>query len=353
MQIIFKPLTTKEITFKNRVVMAPMTRSRADDDGVPSPLAARYYSQRSSAGLIITEGTQISAQGRGYIRTPGIHTEEQVRAWNLITDAVHEKDGVIFLQLAHAGSISHPELQPNNALPIAPSAVRPTGFSYTETGPKEHLVPRPLSESEIPDLVTQYKIATHNAMRAGFDGVEIHSGNGYLLDQFLRNSTNKRSDKYGGSIENRCRLTLEVVQAVSSIIGASRTGVRISPMSSMMGGISDSDPQPLYNHLAEQLSGILYLHVVESLPEESRKFDYEQLRKKFTGVYIANNGYDLERAESSLSLGSSDMISFGKPFIANPDLVYKLSHNLPLTEADMKKAYSGGEEGYTDYPLIE
>lgn len=350
---LFEPMTFGDIELKNRVVMAPMTRSRADNDGVPSRLMATYYAQRASAGLIITEGTQISQQGKGYPFTPGIHSEEQVAGWEEVTRAVHERDGRIFLQLAHAGRISHFEHQPGGALPVAPSALQPQGHAYTLTGPQPHPVPRALETEEIPGIVAQYAQAARLALHADFDGVEIHAGNGYLLDQFLRDGTNQRTDQYGGSIGNRIRLVQEVVAAVMNVWGENRVGMRISPVTPFMGGITDSNPQPLFEKLLSVLDGLLYVHVVEGAPQADTskipEFDYAALRDQFSGFYIANSGYDKERAEQTLNTGNADLVSFARPFIANPDLPLRLQRGLELSQPDMSLAYGGGEKGYTDY----
>lgn len=350
---LFQPVTFGNIELKNRVVMAPMTRSRADDEGVPSALMATYYAQRTSAGLIITEGTQISQQGKGYPFTPGIHSEEQVAGWEKVTRAVHERGGRIFLQLAHVGRISHFEHQPGGALPVAPSALQPQGHAYTSTGPQPHPVPRALETGEIPDIVAQYAQAARLAERADFDGVEIHAGNGYLLDQFLRDGTNQRTDQYGGSIDNRIRLVQEVVAAVMEVWGRNRVGIRISPVSPFMGGIADSNPQALFEKLLSTLDGLLYVHVVEGAPQADpdrvTDFDYVALRNQFAGLYIANSGYNKERAEQSLTASKADLISFARPFIANPDLPLRLQHGVGLNQPDMSLAYVGGEKGYTDY----
>jgi N-ethylmaleimide reductase len=342
----------------NRIVMAPLTRNRAKADDVPSDLAAQYYAQRSGAGLIIAEATQISPQGKGYAFTPGIYSAAQVEAWKKITDAVHAKGSKIFLQLWHVGRISHPSLQPDGALPVAPSAIKPEGKTFTETGWQTMETPRTLDIEELPAIVEQYRVAANNAVAAGFDGVEIHAANGYLLDQFLRNKTNHRTDIYGGSIENRARLLLEVVQAVTEAIGGERTGIRLSPISPA-NDCGDSDPQPLFTYVVEQLNrfGLIYLHLVEGATGGPREvengFDLQVLRKLFKGTYIANNGYDLNLAKAMRASGHADLIAFGRPFIANPDLVERLKLGAPLAEFNSKTLYGGGAEGYIDYPALD
>ncbi len=352
---LFEPIEFGRITLKNRIVMAPMTRSRAGAGDTPGQINARYYAQRASAGLIITEGTQISPQGKGYPFTPGIYSDAQIAGWRQVTDAVHRDGGRIFVQLAHVGRIGHPDLQPDGALPVAPSAIRPDGNAYTPTGPHPHPVPRALETGEMPGIIEQYVQAAHAALQAGFDGVEIHAGNGYLLDQFLRDGTNRRTDGYGGIIENRIRLPLEVVRAVGRVVGPDRIGIRISPVTPNFGGIADSAPQVLFERFAERLSGLTtYLHVVEGIPLATPgtvpAFDYDALRRAYGGHYIANNGYTKARADAALLGGHADLVSFGYPFIANPDLVARIQHDWPLGQADMSTAYGGGEAGYTDYP---
>ena len=342
----------------NRIEMAPLTRNRAKAADVPSDLAAEYYAQRSTAGLIIAEATQISPQGKGYAYTPGIYSTAQVEAWKIITTAVHAKGSKIFLQLWHVGRISHPSLQPDGALPVAPSAIKPEGKTFTESGWKTMETPRALEVAELPAIVEQYRAAAINAIAAGFDGVEIHAANGYLLDQFLRDKTNLRTDQYGGSIENRARLLLEVTQAVTEAIGGERTGIRLSPISPA-NDCGDSNPQPLFTYVVEQLNrfGLVYLHLVEGATGGPRDvengFDLQVLRKLFKGTYIANNGYDLNLAKTMLASGQADLIAFGRPFIANPDLVERLKLGAPLAEFNSKTLYGGGAEGYIDYPALD
>ncbi|WP_176046939.1 alkene reductase [Burkholderia sp. BCC1644] len=355
---LFEPLDFGRITLDNRIVMAPMTRSRAGAGDAPGAVNARYYAQRASAGLIVTEGTQISPQGKGYPFTPGIYSDAQIAGWKQVTDAVHREGGRIFVQFAHVGRIGHPDLQSDGALPVAPSAIQPDGNAFTPTGPKPHPVPRALDTNEMPGIVEQYVHAAHAALEAGFDGVEIHAGNGYLLDQFLRDGTNRRTDEYGGTIDHRIRLPLDVVRAVGRVVGPDRLGVRISPVTPHFGGISDSNPQALFERFADRLTGLaIYLHVVEGIPQvasdQAAPFDYRALRRAFGGFYVANSGYTKARAEQALHDGNADLVSFGYPFIANPDFVTRTRQDRPLAHADMSTAYGGGEAGYTDYPTFD
>jgi N-ethylmaleimide reductase len=351
---LFEPFQVGPLTLPNRIVMAPLTRSRAANGNVPTQLHALYYAQRASAGLIIAEATQIAPEGQGYISTPGIHSTEQVENWKCVTKAVHIVGGRIVLQLWHVGRISHPAFQPGGAAPIAPSAVKPDVQAFTEKGFEPIPTPRALETSEIPGIVEQYVHAARNALVAGFDAVEIHAANGYLIDQFLQDRTNKRTDRYGGSIENRSRLLLEIVAAVTAEVGSERTGVRISPQNTM-NDIGDSNPQALFNYVAERLSGkIVYLHVIEGDTggKPVPPFDYKKLKDLFGGIVIANNGFDKARAVQALAEGRADLIAFGKPFIANPDLVIRLFLNAPLAPLNQETLYGGAEQGYTDYPFL-
>jgi N-ethylmaleimide reductase len=338
--------------------MAPLTRNRAGPGNVPQPINATYYRQRASAGLIITEATQISPQGVGYPGTPGIHSAEQVVGWRKVTGAVHQAGGRIFLQLWHVGRISHPSQQPGGGLPVAPSAIRPAGEAFTYEGLKPFVTPRALETHEIAGIVTDFRTAAANALQAGFDGVEIHAANGYLLDQFLRDGTNRRSDAYGGSVERRGRLLLEVTDAVAAVWGADRVGVRLSPVNAF-NDIADSDPQRTFTHVARQLGrlGLAYLHVVERASEEAteqeRRFDFGALRAAFGGPYIANGGYDKARAEAAVADGRADLVAVGKLFLANPDLPERWRSDAPLNEPDPATFYGGTERGYTDYPTLE
>lgn len=355
-QPLFQPYNLGPISLTNHIVMAPLTRNRAGAGLVPSELAATYYAQRATAGLLITEATQISAQAQGYQDTPGIYTPEQINAWRKVTDAVHAKGGHIFVQLWHVGRISHVDLQPGGAAPVAPSAIRAETKTFVNNGFADVSEPRALELDEIKGIIEDFRKASANAIAAGFDGVEIHGANGYLLEQFLKDGANQRTDEYGGSIENRARLLLEVVAAVKDEIGAERTGVRISPVSPA-NAISISDPQPQYDYLVEQLDalGIVYLHVVEGAtggPRDVSPFDYGSLRRRFKNTYIGNNGYDLALASGQLAEGKADLFAFGRPFIANPDLVERLKTQAPLATLVPETLYGGGAEGYTDYPPL-
>ncbi|MHC5653763.1 alkene reductase [Stappia sp. ICDLI1TA098] len=353
---LFEPFALGDLTLANRIVMAPLTRNRADAGFVPGALAAEYYSQRASAGLLISEASQISQQGQGYQDTPGIYTRAQIEGWRKVTDAVHGKGGRIFLQLWHVGRISHVDLQENGGAPVAPSAIRAEGKTFVNNAFTDVSMPRALDLDEIPGIVEDFRQAAANAIAAGFDGVEIHGANGYLLDQFAKDGANTRTDAYGGSIENRARLMLEVAAAVADEIGAGRTGIRISPVSPA-NGITTSDPQALFDHIVDRLDalGLVYLHVVEGAtggPRDIAPFDYGSLRRRFRNAYIANNGYDLALATSSLAEGKADLFAFGRPFISNPDLVERLKSGAPLAEIDRATLYGGGAAGYTDYPTL-
>ena len=354
---LFSPYKLGDLELPNRMVMAPLTRNRAGDGNVPGQLNATYYTQRVSAGLIIAEATQVSPEGLGYPATPGIHSAAQVAGWKLVTDAVHQHGGRIFLQLWHVGRISHPDLQPDGALPVAPSAIAPKGEAATYEGMKPFVTPRALETSEIPLIVEQYRQGAKNALEAGFDGVEVHGANGYLLDQFLRDGTNKRTDEYGGSIENRARLLLEVTQAVTEVWGAGRVGVRLSP-SGTFNDMHDSDPLATFGYAAEALNrfGLAYLHLIEVVEADLRHGGTEvptsYLRDRFTGTLIVNGGYDLDRSNAVLSSHKADLVAFGTLFIANPDLPQRFALNAPLNPADPSTFYGGGEKGYIDYPFL-
>jgi len=355
---LFEPVQLGPHLLANRIVMAPLTRSRATSDGVPTPLMADYYAQRASAGLIITEGVNISAQGRGYMRTPGLYDNAQTAAWKPIVDAVHVRGGRIYPQLWHVGRVSHPALQPNAALPVAPSAIRPEVQVYTEDGFRHCVKPRALTTGEIYAIVEQYRQAARCGLQAGFDGVEIHAANGYLIEQFLRDSTNQREDDFGGSVENRARFLLEVVDAVTSVMGGSRVGVRLSPLGFANDCSLDSDPQSLYGHVVEKLNAfrVSYIHIIEGTPQGPREvsggFDLQLLRRIFKGRYIANNGYDLTMAQEACRRHRADMVSFGRAYIANPDLVERFKRNAPLNVPDHSTFFGGGAKGYTDYPCL-
>ncbi len=352
---LFEPTALGDIQLSNRIVMAPLTRNRAVAGLVPHELAAEYYAQRASAGLIITEATQVSKQAQGYQDTPGLYTPDQIAGWQKVTDAVHAKGGRIFVQLWHVGRVSHVDLLGGDA-PVAPSAIRAATKTFVNNGFADVSEPRALELDELPGIVNDFRQAAANAIRAGFDGVEVHGANGYLLEQFAKDGANVRADAYGGSVENRARLMLEVTAAVAKEIGPERTGIRISPVSPA-NGISSSDPQAQYDYIVDQLDalGVAYIHVVEGAtggPRDVAPFDYGSLRRRFSKTYIANNGYDLELATSQLAGSNADLFAFGKPFIANPDLVARLQGGAPLNQIDPATIYGGGAAGYTDYPTL-
>lgn len=354
---LFTPLQMGPYTLTNRIVMAPLTRNRAGAGNVLQPMSVEYYRQRASAGLIISEGSQISPSAVGYPATPGIHSPEQIAGWKRVTDAVHGRGGRIFLQLWHCGRISHPSLLNAGTLPVAPSAIKPEGQAFTYRGLQPFVTPRALATSELPGIVEDYRKAARNALEAGFDGVEIHAANGYLLDQFLRDGSNQRSDAYGGSLENRCRLLLEVTRAVADVWGANRVGVRLSPLNPF-NDMHDSNPQKTFEYVATALSpfGLAYLHGMEGAIGESKhaaqEFDFTSFRRCFKGTYIANAGYDKALAEEALSTGYADLVAFGALFIANPDLPERFAKNAALNEPDPNTFYGGDEKGYTDYPFL-
>jgi N-ethylmaleimide reductase len=351
---LFTPLSLGDLTLPNRIVMAPLTRNRAGEGNVPVALNVEYYRQRASAGLIITEASQISPQGVGYPATPGIHSDAQVAGWRKVTEAVHERGGHIFIQLWHVGRISHPSMQPDNAQPVAPSAIRPEGEAVTYEGMQPFETPRALTLEEMPGIIADYTAAAQRARDAGFDGVEIHAANGYLLDEFLRDGTNKRTDTYGGSVENRMRLLDEVVTAVAGSWPRNRIGVRLSP-ENQFNDIRDSQPQSTFNAVADMLRGhqLAYLHVLEGdIMGESRHVDYDELKRHFGGLYMANNSYTQASAEQAVQRGSADMIAFGRLFIANPDLPERFRLGSALNEPDPDTFYGGGASGYTDYPAL-
>jgi N-ethylmaleimide reductase len=350
----------------NRIVMAPLTRNRAPD-AVPTPLMAEYYAQRASAGLLITEATAISAQGQGYADVPGLYGTDQLDGWKRVTEAVHDRRGRIVVQLWHVGRISHVELQPDRQKPVAPSAITARAKTYLIKDGVGLFVPtsepRALDAEEIPGIVHDFRHAARHAVStAGFDGVEVHGANGYLLDQFLKTGANHRTDDYGGSIENRARLMLEVMRAVVGEVGGGRTGLRISPVTPA-NDIKDENPQALFEYLVRQLAplGLAYLHVIEGATGgarevEGRPFDYTAMRKAYraaggNGAWMVNNNYDKALAEQALANGA-DLVAFGKLYIANPDLVERLRDNAPLNMPDKSTFYGGGPEGYTDYPML-
>jgi len=354
---LLKNYTLGDITLPNRVIMAPMTRSRAGDGNVATELMAAYYRQRASAGLIISEGTQISKQGVGYPWTPGIHSDEQVESWKKVTDAVHEEDGKIFAQIWHVGRISHPYFH-NGDLPVAPSSVKPEGQAFTPEGMKDFVEPRALEADEIPGVITDYVDAAKNAIRAGFDGVEIHGANGYLIDQFIQDGTNKRTDRYGGSKKNRARFALEVTEAVTDAIGSNRTGIRLSP-SGEFNDMYDSNPKEIFTYLIEELNqfDLAYLHLVEPLSDVSDKPNYasrvaECYRPAYKGNLIACGGYDRESGMAILQKGTADLIAYARLFLANPDLPERFAADAELNKPEPDTFYGGDKEGYIDYPFM-
>jgi N-ethylmaleimide reductase len=361
---LFEPVTVGRYTLQNRMVMAPLTRSRARQPGnVPGPLNACYYAQRASAGLVITEATQISMQGQGYAWTPGIHSKEQVDGWRLVSDAVHEAGGLIFMQLWHVGRISHPALQPDNMLPVAPSAIRPSGEAFIEDEEGHPALvpfetPRALETVEIPYVLRQYFRASRNAMDAGMDGVEIHGANGYLIDQFLCTRSNKRTDAYGGAAVNRARFLFDALQAAIDVWGADRVGVRLSPLGTF-NDVGDDQPEVLFRHVAGTLNGygLAYLHVINpatsSAEADPRAVPImDMIREIYRGKLVVAGNFDHETAEAWLERGKADLIAFGRKFLANPDLPERLRKNLPLNADDPATYYGGGAKGYTDYPSV-
>ena len=360
-KILFTSFNLRGHMLRNRMVMAPLTRNRATHGtDVPHLLNAEYYAQRAEdAGLIISEATQISPTGKGYAWTPGIYSQEQVEGWKLVTDAVHAKGGKIYLQLWHVGRMSHPSLQPGGIAPVAPSAIAPINQrTYIENGTFTEVgMPRALTLEEIPRIIDDYRKATRNAIKAGFDGVEIHAANGYLIQQFLSDKTNHRQDNYGGSVANRIRFALEVTEAVIAEIGKDRTGIRISPVSPEHDAV-DSSPASVYFSLVRELSrlNLAYIHVVEGATGGAREFngfDFSALRKEFNGAWMVNNGYNLQMAVEAISSGYADLVAFGKLYIANPDLAQRFKQNTALNELDTTTLYGGGSKGYTDYPSLK
>ena len=347
-----------DLTFANRMVMAPMTRCRAIGGNVPGPLTETYYSQRVSAGLIITEGSQVSSMGVGFNRTPGIYSPEQVAGWKEVTAAVHQGGGKIFLQLWHVGRMSHPDFLGGD-LPLAPSAILVDEEIHTPKGKKKIPVPRALLPEEIPHIIRQFGHGAKNARKAGFDGVEIHGANGYLLDQFLRDGSNKRTDNYGGSLENRMRFPLEIARAVTQEWGPQRVGYRMSPHFSLH-GMSDTDPSGTFSRLASELDriGIGYIHLVEPVGGKLGATAPDALmapliRAKFNGTLMLNGGYDAASGNQVIESGLADLVSFGVLFLANPDLPDRFRKNAPLNGGDISTFYTGEERGYTDYPALE
>ncbi len=351
------PLQLGPITLANRILMAPMTRGRAGDSRIANDIMAEYYRQRASAGLIITEATAISEEGYGWLGAPALYNEEQQQGWKKVTDTVHSENGRIFLQLWHMGRVSHPDFLSGNQ-PIGPSALAAVGETNTPQGKKPYVVPRQATEEDLARIIDQYGLAAKRAIMAGFDGVEIHSANGYFLDQFLRDGSNKRKDQYGGSIENRMRFPLQVVDAVISAVGNDRVGLRISPVN-QYNDMKDSNPTQLFSAYAAELSkrNLVYLHVLEAVPGHFLHVDGEEkvlpsVRNNFTGTIIANGGYQYQNGNELIASGMADAIAFGIPFLANPDLPSRMRNSAPLNSPDMNTFYSPGEKGYTDYPIL-
>ncbi len=352
---LFSPFSLGDLELNNRMIMAPMTRNRASEGNVMTEMNAEYYRQRASAGLIITEATQVAAEGVGYPATPGIHTQDQVQGWRKVTDAVHADGGKIFLQLWYCGRISHPSLLPGNQTPVAPSAIQPEGEAFTLEGMQPFVKPRALELDEIHTIVDQYRRGASLAKEAGFDGVEVHAANGYLIDQFLRDGSNHRDDAYGGSAENRMRFLNEVLDAVLETWPSNRVGIRLTPENSF-NSMSDSDPLTHFSYFIDQLNSrnLAYCHILEGdMMTKLSSLDYTVLRQLFNGPYIANNGYDQARAEQALSEDAADLVAFGIPFLANPDLVQRFKTGAELNQANQETFYGGAEAGYTDYPCLE
>jgi len=355
---LFDATNIGDLRLSNRIVMAPLTRNRADANGdCPNELMALYYAQRASAGLIISEGAQISPQGKGYAWTPGIYSPQQIDGWLKVTDSVHAQQGRIFIQLWHVGRISHPSLQRDGKSPVAPSAIAAKAHVFDGKGFVETPTPHALEHDEIKEIIEDYRLAAIHAKSAGFDGVELHGANGYLIDQFLRDQTNQRNDSYGGSVENRTRFLLEVLTALTDVWPSNRIGVRLSPFSTF-NSASDSNPQETFSYVISKINefNLGYLHLVEGETGGSRELpkggDIAKLRSHFDGIYIANNGYNYELAQTQLDCDAVDLIAFGKAFISNPDFVERLRIGAPLTIADQNTFYGGGAKGYTDYPFI-
>ena len=350
---LFTPIRLGRYSLKNRLVMAPLTRNRAGAGNVPQAMNVEYYRQRASAGLIISEGAQITPTAVGYLGTPGIHSAEQIAGWKSVTDAVHSRDGRIFLQLWHCGRVSHPALLPNGMLPVAPSAIRPEGHAHTMEGPQDFVTPHELTTDEIAEIVNDFRTAAKNALAAGFDGVEIHAANGYLIDQFIRDGSNQRTDEYGGSLKNRSRLLMEITAVVTEVWGSDRVGVRLSPVNPF-NDMRDSNPQQTFDFVANALNpfNLAYLHVTEWGCTDPADFDFHKLRAAFNGTYMTNGGYDKASANAAIASGATDLVAFGKLFIANPDLPERFAADAPLNTPDVNTFYGGNEVGYIDYPSL-
>jgi N-ethylmaleimide reductase len=354
---LFSPFRLGPLQLPNRVVMAPMTRNRAGAGNVPGKLNAIYYAQRASAGLIVSEGTQVSPQGQGYAGTPGIHSAEQVAGWKLVTEAVHAAGGRIFLQLWHVGRISHPSVQPNGGVPVAPSALKPAGQIMTAKGLQDFVTPHELSTAEVGRAVEEFRRGAANAKAAGFDGVELHGANGYLVDQFLKDKTNRRTDRYGGGAQNRVRFLLEVVEAIVGEWGSERVGVRLAP-TNPFNDIADSHPAATFGVAVGELDrlGLGYLHIVEPLPTDpvatGETPDIAFFRRIWRGTLMGNKGYDFARADAAVRAGMVDLVSFASLFLANPDLPERFRRGAALNTPDRPTFYAGGEKGYIDYPPL-
>jgi N-ethylmaleimide reductase len=354
---LFSSFQLGDLTLPNRIVMAPMTRNRAGAGNAPVAMNAAYYGQRASAGLVVTESTQISPQAVGYPATPGIHSSEQIEGWKLVTNAVHEHGGRIFLQLWHCGRISHPSLQPEGTLPVAPSAIAPQGQASTYTGLQPFVAPRALETDEIPEIVDQFRQAANNAMIAGFDGIELHGAYGYLIDQFLQDGANQRTDRYGGTIANRVRFLLEVTEAVCQVWGTYRVGIKLSP-SNTFNDMHDSDPKATFSYTINALNtfDLAYLHLMEPTSADIRHggipIPVTELRPLFRGTVMANGSYTKETGNAAISARAADLISFGVLFLANPDLPERFRQNASLNQPDRNTFYGGDEKGYTDYPFL-
>lgn len=355
MSTLFTPFQAGALELPNRVVMAPLTRQRSGSQRIPNAMMAEYYAQRSSAGLIVAEATAVTPHGVGYADTPGIWSQDQVEGWRQVTEAVHNAGGRIVLQLWHVGRISHPDFL-RGELPVAPSAIAPAGEVRVPSGEKKpYVTPRPLETSEIPGIVDAYRDGAENALAAGFDGVEVHGAHGYLLDAFLRDSSNHRTDEYGGSIENRARLMLEVTDAVVEVWGRHRTGIRISPQYDGH-SMADSTPGETFGYVARELGqrGLAFLHIREAI--DGAQWYTPELKRQFQaaggGAVIVNDGLDRAKSEKLLTDANADLVAFGVPFISNPDLVRRMELNAPLNEPDVATFYGPGPKGYTDYPVL-
>jgi len=355
---LFTPLNLGSLALPNRIFMAPLTRCRASEGHIPNDLNAEYYSQRAAAGLIISEATSVSPCGYGYPNTPGIHTKEQVGGWKKVTEAVHAKGGHIYLQLWHVGRISHPAYQQDGVKPVAPSAIKPKGQVFTGSTMEEYVTPRALETDEMPGFISEYVYGADLAKEAGFDGVEIHNANGYLLDQFLRTGTNMRGDRYGGTVQNRARLTLEVTEAVVGVWGADRVGIRFSP-AGIFNDMHDNNPLETFGHVLSELNrfGLAYAHITKVTAQDIAHGAVEgvgpkELRPYWRGKVVSAGGFTLDSGNAALAEGWADAIAFGVPFLSNPDLTERLRRRAPLNTPDESTFYASGPKGYTDYPFL-